>query len=330
MRWRMLWLDAEQQRRRCRRQRIINRVVPDRRDEQLKQVSEAVHHKAHPVLVFLHVACNYVARRVFNAKVVFLVLTIMADIPQQRLVAVENAESASRHTLHDLELGLQNSLAAAEILNVCSSDVCDDRNVRLCNAGQVFHLTEVVHAHLQHRDLRPLGNTHDAHRQAEVIVLITLGARRLEAPLQHARRHFLRRCLADASGDADDLDPKELAIACGNAAVGAHCIVHDKTWQRRFHRMLNDRSHRAVFLCGGNVVMSVRMLSLEGDEQVSRRDCARIRFHTPDRKRLRAVRRLCAAPRGDLAQSQFFHDSFSKYSATISRSSMWCFSCPTS
>ena len=305
-------------------------MPPCGRHKQLEVVPEAGDHEAHSVLQLLNVGRDYVAGRILNAEIAFFVSAVVSNVPQQRLVSVENAEAAFRHAAQDLQLRLQNSLAAAEMLNVHRADVGDDRKVRSCDIRQVFHLSEMVHAHFEHRDLRPLRNVENAHWKSEVVVMVSVGARRAELPLQDAGRHFLRRRLADASGNADHLQSKELAIARCDLSIGQQRVRHDKARKSRLDRMLDQRGSRAVFRRSSQKIVAVHTLALQRNEQISRRDGAGIRLNARDARLAAALRNVRAAPCGDLAHSQFFHFSLSKCSATISRSSICLFSWPTS
>ena len=75
------------------------------------------------------------------------------DRAQQIVVAVEDHAAVRTKPLEKLELGFQDSLAGAEILDVHRADVRNNGNVRLRNARQNGKLPEMVHAHFQHRRL---------------------------------------------------------------------------------------------------------------------------------------------------------------------------------
>ena len=299
-------------------------------DKQLKAVAEAADDKAHAVFKLLNVRGEHVAGVIFDAEVVFFVAAVRTDVPQQGLVTVEDADAVFRHAAEDLELGLQDALAGAQVLDVHGADVGDDGDIRPRDGGQVGHLAEVVHAHFEHGDLGVVRHVENGHGKAEVIVVVALGAGGMEAAREQAGRHFLGRRLADAAGDADDGDAGVLTVGCRQIAVGADGVGDEDGGDRRFHGSCDQRGLRAEARGHGDKVMAVGLLALDGDKEVAGPDSAGVGLDAGDGNGLclrcdSPVAGLC-----DFPECQFFHLSLSRYARTTSRSSRWRFSCPIS
>ena len=120
--------NLEQERGRDGGQRVIDRMAAQHGDKQLKAVAEAADDKAHAVFKLLNVRGEHVAGVIFDAEVVFFVAAVRTDVPQQGLVTVEDADAVFRHAAEDLELGLQDALAGAQVLDVHGADVGDLRS----------------------------------------------------------------------------------------------------------------------------------------------------------------------------------------------------------
>ena len=296
------------------------------RHEHLKLLSEALHNEAFAVLQILNSGRDHVAGMVFNAVIIFLMRPGRANIPKQRLIAVEHAHAARQHIMHDLQLGLQDALPRAEMLDVHRADVGNQRNVRLCDLRQIFHFAEVVHAHFEHGNLGVPRHIHDRHRQSQAVVLVALRLGRAERRFQQRRGHLLRRRLADGAGNAHHLHIEHRAVSRGNRAVGLHCVLHLDGRQIGIDRAAHQRSHRAVADRGLGKVVAVHLIALECNKQVSASHLAGIRLNSVDAERLILRQDLAAAPYRDLFECQFFHTLLSKYDATTSRSSRCLFS----
>ena len=76
---------------------------------------------------------------------------------------------------------------------------------RLRDVAQQRDLAARPHAHLQHGALVPRRRLEQHQRQADLAVEVAFVLQHVIADVQHRRRQFLRRRLADAAGDGDDL-----------------------------------------------------------------------------------------------------------------------------
>ena len=148
--------------------------------------------------------------------------------------------------------------------------------------------------------------------------------------LEHAGGHFLGRRFADAAGDADDSQAHLLAAGRGEVAVGMDGIGHKNGRDGCLNGLFHERGGCAEAGRHIDIRMAVDLFSLDGDEEI-----AGLYFERADLDTGNHTRRLLRherAPAGfrRLLQCQFLHAFASKYDATTSRSSRWCFSCPIS
>ena len=260
-----LRLDLQQQSDRRRSQRVIDHVPPKSRDEELKLMAKAAHVEAHAVFKLLDPAGDHIAVGIVNAVVIFFVVPKAAHVPQKRLVAVENADGIFKARAQNVELLFQNALAAAEIFNVRRSDVRNDRIVRLGNRAQIRNLARVVRAELGHQKLCILRRIQNGHGKANIVIVVPCALEELKVSSQNARNHFLRRCLADAAGDADDLEGKHLAVVPRDLAVRAQRVFdHDARKLPAF--LAHERRNGALSLGGGDIIVSVDPLAVKRQE----------------------------------------------------------------
>ena len=260
-----LWLDLQQKPDRRRSQRVIDHVPPQRRDEELKLMAKAAHVEAHAVFKLLDTAGDHIAVGIVNAVVIFFVVPKAAHVPQKRLVAVENADGIFKARAQNIEFLLQNALAAAEILDVRRADVRDDRVVRLGDRAQIRNLARVVRTKLGDEQLRILRRIQNGHGEANIVIVVPCALEELKVSSQNARNHFLRRCLADAAGDADDLEGKHLAVVPRDLAIGPQRVFdHDARKLPAF--LAHERRNGALSLGGGDIIVSVDPLAAKRQE----------------------------------------------------------------
>ena len=305
-------------------------MAAQNRHEQLKTVAETADDKAHTIVKLLNVGRKHVAGVVLDAVIIFFMSAVGAHVPKKRLVAVEHADSIFRHTPENFELGLQDALTGAKMFDMHGADVGDNSDIGLCDRSQAGHFSEVVHAQLQNSRFSIVRHIEDGHGQTDVVVVVALGASGAVGTLQHTGGHFLGRRFADAAGNADDGHTHPFAAGCGKIAVGLDGIGYKNGRDGRLDRSLHKRGTCAKTGRHADKVMAVGLLTLDGDEEVAGLYSARIDLDAGDHA-LRLFRReRSPAVLRCLLQCQFLHAFASKYDATTSRSSRWCFSWPIS
>ena len=92
------------------------------------------------------------------------------------------------------------------------------------------------HAHLNDGHFVPLRQPEERERHADVVIEIPGGPVHGKALRQDGGRHFLRRCLADGAGDADDGDIELPPVKRRNAAERRDRGRHDDDRTRAPHR----------------------------------------------------------------------------------------------
>ena len=97
---------------------------------------------------------------------------------EKRVIAVQDGCSALLQAVEDLAFGAQDILPAAQISDVGVSDICDHCHVRLCDTDQIIDLTQMIHPHLENRDLVLRAEAKSSHGKTEMIVQITGGLAR--------------------------------------------------------------------------------------------------------------------------------------------------------
>ena len=151
---------------------------------------------------------------------------LLIQIPQQRVVSVEQQHPPGVHALGDFQLGLADALLGAQKLNVAGSDVHDHRHIRMGNPGQVGNLPEMVHSHFQHRHLRIQRHFQNGHGHSDVVVVIGRGLGHPIGAGQHRRRHFLGGALAHGAGDGHHLGADALQLLPGDVPQGLPGVFH--------------------------------------------------------------------------------------------------------
>lgn len=149
------------------------------------------------------------------------------DGVQQRVVAVEDGDAVRRQVLEYLALGPQDTLPGiAQIFNMGVAHVGDDGNIGPYHLAQIAYLAEVVHARLDDGGAVLRRQAQERQRRADVVVVIGLGLKRLEALGQHRGDHLLRRRLAGGTGDLHDREREAPTVPRSERAQGEQRVVH--------------------------------------------------------------------------------------------------------
>ncbi len=165
-----------------------------------------------------------------------------------------------------------------------------DRDVGRRDAREGADLAGRRHAELEH-GRRVLGpQAQEREGQAVLVVEVALG---LAAPgprvASSARRHVLRRRLADRAGDADDRDAGAAAHVAGEVGECARRVghAHDAAGRRAARRRGARRAAAAPLRRGlGEEVVAVEARPADRDEEGARREGARVDRDAGDATRL--------------------------------------------
>ncbi len=224
------------------RQRVVDIVDPVCGQRDRKALSESLHSKHRIALIGFNMLGHHIAFLVCDAEIEHLIRIPAAQVCEHWLVSIKDDAAARLQALQDLQLGLQNPLPASQIFNVHGANVVDDRNVRPGNLGQVGHLPEVVHAHLQHRHLTVRLHVEQGKRQAQAVVVV-LGRLAGDVGLLHdGRQHLLGGRLSHAAGDRQHLGVQRRPVARGNAAQRPLGVLYQH--RRNIRRLPFFHQHR--------------------------------------------------------------------------------------
>ena len=188
--------------------------------------------------------------------------------------------------------------------------------------GKVRNFAKVAHSHFQHRHLGILRHRQNGHRKTQIIIEIGWGLADQIVPFQNGGHHFFGGGFTYRTGDTYHFHP-HLPPQTGSdlPQSDAGIFHHDG----RIRQILPGSQHRSSPLFKGHrrKIIAVphphqrhkelpglhgtRIIGCAGESQIL------ILFLHP-----------AAAPAGSLSQCDHSHSQFSKYSATISRSSIWC------
>ena len=132
------------------------------------------------------------------------------QFPQQRVVSVEDGQTACLQVLKDLTLGLQNALpGAAQIFNMGVAHIGDHGHGGTYYLTQIADLTEVVHAGLNDGGLMLRRQIQKRQRRTDGVVEVGLGFQCREPPAQYRGDHLLGGGL---SGGACDLHHRKIKL----------------------------------------------------------------------------------------------------------------------
>ena len=153
------------------------------------------------------------------------------------------------------------------MLDVHGADIDDNTDVRHGNMGQVCHLPEMVHAHLQYHDLRIRLHGENSHGHADVIIVVHRGLAGTVGGAQDGGHHLLGGGLAHGAGDAHHLGSQAPALLPGDDAQGRSGVLHDDAGVIPHAAAAQGRGS-ALFHCHWNEVMSIPC-TLEHDEELT-------------------------------------------------------------
>ena len=94
---------------------------------------------------------------------------------KKRVIPVQDGRPAFFQPAEDLAFGAQDVFPAAEIADVGVSHIRDHRHVGLRDADQIVDLAQMIHPHLQDRDLVLLAQAENSHRESHMIVQVAGG-----------------------------------------------------------------------------------------------------------------------------------------------------------
>ena len=283
--------------------------------------------------------CTHVTFRIIDAEIQCFDAQPVFLAPEQRFIAIEHRRAARAQAFQNFQLRIADALARAEKFDVCRADIGNDGDIRLCLHSHAGNFLEIRHAHFHNCRLCVFLQTEQRQRHADFIVQIALCIDGIELLREHCCRHFLGCRLADRTGDADNRDVKQAAIAACQCQQRAARIIHADHRNRKVDIALGHDCRCLCFNCLFQKIVPVEAFTAQRDEQASRRNRPRISRNACDACIAVSDDRT-AHECGSLRHRNCLHNSdsplivllppreyyffFSKYSATTSRSSRWC------
>ena len=99
-------------------------------------------------------------------------------LPQRQLehilFPVEQKHAVFLQTVHDLRFCAGDIFDGPQIFQMCFSDIGDDSDIRLYQAGQRIDLITVLHAHLHDRHLRRIAESQQRQRYTDLVVHVAM------------------------------------------------------------------------------------------------------------------------------------------------------------
>ena len=204
---------------------------------------------------------------------------------KQRVVAVEHGCAALLEAAEDLALGAQDILPAAQVSDVRVADICDHSYIRLGDADQIVDLAEVIHSHLQDRDLILRAQAENSHGKSQMVVEVARGLQRAEAAGEHGSHHILGRRLADASCNGNNRNTQTAPVIGRQIAHRLGCILNQHaefSFRNRLRRCADKTSLRAGLHSAGHKTVRVETLADDRHEQIACCGLSAVCLHVGD------------------------------------------------
>ena len=208
---------------------------------------------------------------------------------QQGVVPVEHRQALRLQIFKDLALGLQDTLPAAQVLDVGVADVGDDGDVRPHHLAQIADLSEVVHACFDHGRLVLRRKAQQRQRRADIVIEILRGLQDAVLRLQHGGDHLFGGGLAHAAGDLDHRDLEFVPVMRSQGPQGKARVVHFDVKLIRpqiYGQPGAKTSGRAGRERRVDKIMSVEFFSHPGQKQAPRRDVPAVGTHSVHQGRI--------------------------------------------
>ena len=229
-----------------------------------------------------------------------------------RVVRIEDDCAARGDGLDHLRLGLRDVLDGTEELHVRLADIRHDADRRRCNRSHCLDLVQAAHADLNDGSRVLLAKPQERQRQADLIVVVGLRLEDRAARREHCSREVLRRRLAVRARDGDDRQREAHAPGVRELLVGRQRVFGNQHRRLEAGQLLLRAAradHDAVCALLDRIahkILAVEALALEGEEQDSRRDLARIRHDIRELFMLHLVE-LCPRRFADLIKRKCWH-----------------------
>ena len=287
-------------------QGVIDDVHALGRHKDVEFLTDARDAEIHAAVGLHDVGGDDVAGGILDAEIDGLFAQLLALVPQQRLIAVEDGFAPRHEALQDLHLRAEDALPGAQMLDVHGADVVDQRHIGPGDGREVRHFAEMVHAHFHDCHLAVGLDGKDAQGQANIVVVVALCAAGAVGRSQNVGDHFLGGGLSHTAGDADDTAAVACAVAPGQCAEGLQGIVDEYRRHAGAHLLVGHDGAGALLQGLTDENMAVEALALQRDEQLAGLDRPGIRADAGDLNVGVFRGDGAVAPLGHLFQCQHF------------------------
>ena len=229
-----------------------------------------------------------------------------------RVVRIEDDRATCGNGLDHLRLRLRDVLDGTEELHVRLADIRHDADRRRRNRRHGLNLVQAAHADLDDSSRVLLAQAQERQRQADLIVVVGLRLEDRAARREHRSREILRRRLAVRARDGDDRQREAHAPGVRELLIGRERVRRDEHRRLEAGQLLlraaraDHDAARTLLDRIAHEILAVEALALEGEEQDSRRDLARIRHDIRELFMLHLVE-LCPRRFADLIKRKCWH-----------------------
>ncbi|MNN09574.1 hypothetical protein D3C81_1224590 [compost metagenome] len=193
------------------------------------------------------------------------------------VIKVQYGNAILIQTFKDFAFGFDNLLWPAELANMSSSGIVDQRYLRLGQANGVGDLANARSAQLDDRSGMLRSDFEQRQRRTKVVVQVAARSQDLTTGAQDAGKHFLDRGFAAGTGDGGDRLVERSAIECTELPQGQPAIGNQQLRQiATGHFALDQGRHGALGLHVIEVIVAIETWAGQGDEQLPGNDCAAV------------------------------------------------------
>ena len=183
--------------------------------------------------------------------------------------------------LQDLRLSPENAVQIAEKFQMRMADSCVNHDIRSYNRAEAVHFSEMVDAHLQHRQLMILLNGRQRERNPDQIVFVPLRFMHAEVLPENGGNHFFPGSFPDGTGNPDHRNGEPASESRHQLLQRLlHILADNDRSLGTLRNVLGKRAGSAAAQSGGNIIMSVCLFPSIGGKKASGCNLAAIDFNS--------------------------------------------------
>ena len=198
------------------------------------------------------------------------------------IIGVQHRNPAGLKTKENFSLGGGDIIKAIEKPAMAVADAGDHRDIGGNHGAQRGDLTAVIHAQFKNAIGAVLRHQSKAERRADVIVEIARRSMGFAQGLQTCADDLLSAGLAHGAGDGHHGGRTALTRRLCQITQSHKAITRDQLRDRGIDLAADQSGNRASISGGGNIIMAIVILTLQGDEQIPGVGFAIIERHARD------------------------------------------------